>query len=313
MNFGNDHNRDNEDYENDDFDMRDDLDFEDDEDEGSMLRWVSVLFVLAAVGGFVALAWYAYQSGVQPVSEDEIPYVSAEETPVKEKPEEPGGWQFEHQDKAVYNQLAAGKEGQERPVAERLMPAPEEPVERPKVEQILPEDFEREEVNATAVETPIPSTKENGKTEVVVVDAEPEPVAPVVAEKAEEPVVAETKTTAPEPVKAPEPTPAEKPAPAPVPAPATAPAPVTSSASGQYMAQLGAFGSNEDALAAWTKIDAAHGAMFPTKEHTVQRADLGAKGVFYRLQLGPFSNETSARKVCDYLQQNKQGCFVVKK
>lgn len=115
MNFGNDHNRDDEDYENDDFDMRDDLDFEDDEDEGSMLRWVSVLFVLAAVGGFVALAWYAYQSGVQPVSEDEIPYVSAEETPVKEKPEEPGGWQFEHQDKAVYNQLAAGKEGQERP------------------------------------------------------------------------------------------------------------------------------------------------------------------------------------------------------
>lgn len=315
MNFGNDHDRNEEDYENDDFDMRDDLDFEDDEDEGSMLRWVSVLFVLAAVGGFVALAWYAYQSGVQPVSEDEIPYVSAEETPVKEKPEEPGGWQFEHQDKAVYNQLAAGKEGQERPVAERLMPAPEEPVERPEVEQILPEDFEREEVNGNAVETPIPSTKENGKTEVVVVDAEPEPVASVAEEKVDEPVVAEAKTTAPEPVKAPEPTPAEKPAPAPVPAPAPtpAPAPVTSSASGQYMAQLGAFGSNEDAFAAWTKIDAAHGAMFPTKEHAVQRADLGAKGVFYRLQLGPFSNETSARKVCDYLQQNKQGCFVVKK
>lgn len=305
MNFGNDHNRDDEDYENDDFDMRDDLDFEDDEDEGSMLRWVSVLFVLAAVGGFVALAWYAYQSGVQPVSEDEIPYVSAEETPVKEKPEEPGGWQFEHQDKAVYNQLAAGKEGQERPVAERLMPAPEEPVERPEVEQILPEDFEREEVDSHSVETPIPSTQENGETEVVVVDAKPEPVA---EEKQEARVAAEPATQAPaaaEPVEAPKPQPAEKPEPAPTLA-ATA-------SSGQYMAQLGAFGSNEDALAAWTKIDAAHGAMFPTKEHTVQRADLGAKGVFYRLQLGPFSNETSARKVCDYLQQNKQGCFVVKK
>lgn len=160
-------------------------------------------------------------------------------------------------------------------------------------------------MDSHSVETPIPSTQENGETEVVVVDAKPEPVA---EEKQEARVAAEPATQAPaaaEPVEAPKPQPAEKPEPAPTLA-ATA-------SSGQYMAQLGAFGSNEDALAAWTKIDAAHGAMFPTKEHTVQRADLGAKGVFYRLQLGPFSNETSARKVCDYLQQNKQGCFVVKK
>lgn len=316
MNFGKD--RDDEDFDNDDIEMRDDLDFDDDEEEGTLLRWASALFVLAALGGFVALAWYAYKSGVQQVSEDDIPYVSTESGPVKEKPEEPGGWRFEHQDKSVYNQLAAGEKADGRPVAERLMPAPEEPVERAQVEQILPQDFTREEVKSEVVDTPIPATREGGSAESLIVSAGPEPVAeeekpayvpvaPVVTEEKPVPAapVAEEKKTEPKP----------SPTPAPAPKPVAAPAPAASASVGnvQYMAQLGAFSSHEDAQAAWRKIDADHGSMFPTKEHRVQRADLGAKGVFHRLQLGPFSSETAARKVCEYLQQNNQGCFVVKR
>ena len=293
----------NEERENEDMDVRDDLDFDDDEDEGSLLRWVSVLFVLAAVGGFVALAWYAYKSGMQPVNESEIPYVSAEETPLKEKPEDPGGWQFEHQDKSVYNQLAAGNGAQERPVAERIMPSPEEPVERL---QVNPEEFEREEVSGDTVATPIPATpaKEAAPEPEVVMEPAPveaeETVAEVPPAKSDEETISVIESKEPE----------SKPEPEPAPAPAVSAAPA---ASGQYMAQLGAFSSDEDAKAAWEKISAMHGGMFPTKDYIVQRADLGAKGVFHRLQMGPFESETAARKVCEYLQQNKQGCFVVKK
>lgn len=303
MNFGKDPN---DDYENDDMDSREDFDFEDDESEGGLLRWVSLLFVLAAIGGFAALAWYAYKSGMQPVSEDEIPYVAAVEEPLKEKPEEPGGWQFEHQDKSVYNQLAAGREGQERPVAERLLPAPEEPVERPEAEQVVPEEFQRETVSGTEVPTPIPSTpakeaepveEETVSETLIAPTPAPEPEAPVEEQAAiEEAPVAESK---PEP----------KPAPAAEPAPTPAP----SAANGRWMAQLGAFGSDEDARAAWGKISAAHGSRLQTSNYTVERADLGAKGVFHRLQMGPFGSEAEVRKVCEYLEQNRQGCFVVKK
>lgn len=305
MNFGND--RDDEYKDEDDMEIHDDFDF-DDEDEGGILRWASIVFVLAAIGGFVALAWYAYQSGMQPVSEDEIPYVSAEEDALKEKPEDPGGWQFEHQDKSVYNQLAAGKGGAERPVAERILPAPEEPVERPRVEQILPEEFEREEVSSAKVETPIAPTPVEEQT---VAAAEPVAQEPETIAAPEQPVPAPA-----EPKE--ESKPLEEPAPAPVvaeapkPAP-TPPAPKATPATGDYMVQLGAFGSDADARAAWSKIESAHGSAFPTKSYHVQRADLGAKGVFYRLQVGPFESETAARKVCAYLSQHNQGCFPVKK
>lgn len=308
MNFGNDRNDDYKD--DDDMEIHDDFDF-DDEDEGGILRWASIVFVLAAIGGFVALAWYAYQSGMQPVSEDEIPYVSADEGSLKEKPEDPGGWQFEHQDKSVYNQLAAGKGGAERPVAERILPAPEEPVERPRVEQILPQDFEREEVAPSSVETPIAPTSAAEKAPEAT-SAKPETV------KVEQETIAAPEQPVPAPVVEKETEVAEKPAAAPVvaeaPKPAPAPpAPKATPATGDYMVQLGAFGSDADARAAWSKVESAHGSAFPTKNYQVQRADLGAKGVFYRLQVGPFESETAARKVCAYLSQHNQGCFPVKK
>lgn len=303
-----------EDYENDRFDELDE--FEEYEESG-MLRWLSIVFVVAALGGFVALAWYAYQSGMQPVSEDEIPMVAADTEPFKEKPEDPGGLQFDHQDKSVYNQLATG-DGAERPMAERLLPPPEEPVERTQpIEPISPEDYAKEAVTGTTetiVETPIPSTPAKGDgASVEVVEVEEKPVAP---EEPKEPG-AEKETpalTVEEPVQKTETK--SEPAvvetsrkPEPVAQPAPTPAPVVAQA-GQYMAQLGAFGSQDDAVAAWEKIRAAHGSAFPTKTYKLQRADVNGK-VFHRLQVGPFESETAARKVCDHLQKNNQACFIV--
>lgn len=294
------HDKHEDEYEVDEYD---ELDFEDEEYDGGLLRILSIVFVLAAVCGFIALAWYAYKSGMQPVSEDEIPMVAADTEPFKEKPEDPGGLQFEHQDKSVYNQLATG-EGEQRPMAERLLPPPEEPVERAQPELMAPEEFRKEPVETIAaakkdsVDTPIPATQSKAA-------AEKETTKEVVAKPIEKPAE-EVTPPKEEPVAV-----IERKAPdaKPTPAPAVVASPSAAKA-GQYMAQLGAFGSAEDADAAWTKINTAHGSMFPTKRHTLQRAEVNGK-TYHRLQVGPFDSETSARKVCDYLQQNKQACFVV--
>ena len=115
--------------ENKGYDDLDELDYEDGRYGSSrFMRMLSIGFVVAAVGGFCTLAWYAYKSGQEPVNESDIPVVEADMSPVKEKPENPGGWQFQHQDKSVYNQLAAGEGTAPEPVAERVVPKPEEPV-----------------------------------------------------------------------------------------------------------------------------------------------------------------------------------------
>lgn len=287
-------------------DALDDLDFEDEGDEGNFMRWLSIAFILCAVGGFIALAWYAYQSSIQPISEDEIPMVEAEERPLKVEPEEPGGWQFQHQDKSVYNELAAGQEG-DRPVAERLLPAPEEPVQRPPVEELLSQQAQPEPVRKAEPQQP--------ETLIAPEQAAPTKVESDVVETAD--IMPETK---PEPVAEPvaEPTPAPtpkveaKPTPKPTPAAKPAAAPAASISSGEYIIQLGAFRSEADANAAWSKVTSAHGTRFSSKQKRIERADLGAKGVFYRLQAGPYSGEDAAKAECAYLQQHKQGCFAVK-
>jgi cell division protein FtsN len=44
----------------------------------------------------------------------------------------------------------------------------------------------------------------------------------------------------------------------------------------------------------------------------VQKADLGSKGVWYRLQIGPMTNKTTASKLCEDLKsQGLPECLVV--
>ncbi len=45
---------------------------------------------------------------------------------------------------------------------------------------------------------------------------------------------------------------------------------------------------------------------------TVQRADLGAKGVYYRVQAGPLADAAKAKKVCAELKLQQQQCLLVR-
>lgn len=93
------------------------------------LRWMSVIVVLLVVFGFFSLAWYAYRTNTGPtVGEGEVFVVEGDTAPYKERPEEPGGMVFPHQDKEVYNRLvAADEQAADKPV-ERLLPPPENPL-----------------------------------------------------------------------------------------------------------------------------------------------------------------------------------------
>ncbi|MCB1531026.1 MAG: SPOR domain-containing protein [Rhodospirillales bacterium] len=82
-------------------------------------------------------------------------------------------------------------------------------------------------------------------------------------------------------------------------------------AAGSFYVQLGSVKSSDGAESEWKKIRAKYSSELSGYSHRVQRADLGDKGVFYRIQAGPVSKE-SASSTCRSIQQvTPGGCLVV--
>lgn len=80
---------------------------------------------------------------------------------------------------------------------------------------------------------------------------------------------------------------------------------------GAYRVQLGAVRSEDAAEGEWARLRKRYPELLAKLELVVTRADLGDKGVFYRLRAGPLSDQAAARKLCDDLSEKKVGCLVI--
>jgi hypothetical protein len=126
----------------------------------------------------------------------------------------------------------------------------------------------------------------------------------------------ETKTVVPATPS--ESTPAETPAPQTVvvqPAPVTPAKPVSEpvavaapAGAGGYVVQLAAFRDEPSARTAFAKLQSKFPALKPLGAD-IQRADLGAKGIYYRLRAG-FLSKADATALCGDLATKGQACFV---
>ena len=93
-------------------------------------------------------------------------------------------------------------------------------------------------------------------------------------------------------------------------APAGAPAPGPPEA-GAFRIQLGSLDSATAAEAEWRRLKRRHRDLLKALRPRVQRADLGAKGVFYRLQAGPLAGAGRAKGLCEALARRNVGCLVI--
>jgi cell division septation protein DedD len=274
-------------------------------------RMLPLAIALVALGGFGAIVWYAYSWGVGQVPNQELPVVRAPEGPIKDRPENPGGMEVPYQDKLVLN---GDIDGSGETAVERLLPPPEVPQRPEPAPESAPESTPEQVAEPAAeqmAEPPRLSVDENVFTE----SAEPAPVA--TPAQAEAPVAVEpAKPEAqPETLKAEvkvEPQPVAKPAPAPAPAPTSAPT-STEATGGGYVMQMAALRSEPDALKAWKQIQGKHVALLEGLKPLIERADLGDRGVFYRLQTGPFPSKATADDLCAQLKATGQDCLVTKR
>lgn len=91
--------------------------------------------------------------------------------------------------------------------------------------------------------------------------------------------------------------------------------PVTQTATqpmtGGYRLQLGAFRVRGQAESAWGDIAARNGNLTAALDHSIQQADLGERGIYYRLQAGFFETAADARSSCAAFEANRVNCIVV--
>ena len=90
---------------------------------------------------------------------------------------------------------------------------------------------------------------------------------------------------------------------------AAASAAASRAVSGAAVLQLGAFDSQQLANGAWAAFRARYPS-FAGLSRDVQRADLGKKGIMYRLRVGPFANRAAATNACIQLKAAGANCFV---
>lgn len=93
---------------------------------------------------------------------------------------------------------------------------------------------------------------------------------------------------------------------------ASAPAAKTSGgiSRGTPMAQLGAFGSQDIAMEAWTDLSERHGDYLVGKPHLILKAKVGGSTI-YRLRVHGFTDSAEARRLCTALNGQNAECYSV--
>jgi len=245
------------------------------------------LFVGAAAGiAMVGVGLFAYKAGERRGAEGVAPVIVAGSGPDKVRPDQPGGMDVPNRDKQIYDRLTPDR-GQQPARVERLLPPPETPMAPPK--QVAPVAQSTPPGQAPAP----PQVPELSPS-----DSFSSPVTP--ASNAAPTVPASSPHVAVKPT-----TPTQTSAAAKV-------AAVQPAAGGAYRVQIGALRSEEDAQKTIAQAKRNGGEVLAGFSFDVKRADLGEKGVYYRVQVGPLADASAASSLCDRLKDRKVGCMVVR-
>ncbi|MGB4106589.1 MAG: SPOR domain-containing protein [Alphaproteobacteria bacterium] len=300
-------------------------------------RFRSPLFATAALllagAAFAGIIIASYPDSA---SDENIPVITADASPLREAPSEPGGMDVANEDSTIFNSIRSAELqetapienllAEEQPVDTQTALAPAEAVaavEPAAGELQAPPPSEMADATATqevkeagepktsdvqVAERSIPMKSDNAAAEntdkptIAPAATTPETLDYVRSVLEKKDAEAGTKTASADPA-------AERVA-ATEPASGVATSAGTTIFPGSSFVQLASISAESAAPKEWTKLQKT----FPSLsglEYRVQRADLGAKGVFFRIQAGPMSKD-SAKSVCDSVKAQKPGgCIIV--
>ncbi len=78
---------------------------------------------------------------------------------------------------------------------------------------------------------------------------------------------------------------------------------------GPYVAQLAALQSEAAVEPAWRRFSSRAPGLFASARLDVERADLGPRGIYYRVRAGYFADRAEAARFCERIRQMGQDCI----
>lgn len=267
---------------------------------------LGTLLSVAGVIAFAAAVVIVYGDGQSTGGGGTPPLIQADPSPTKLRPERPGGMEVPHQDKLVYERLGARNA---RPAIERLLPPPEEPLPLPLATPDLPAMPELPPMPVIAPVPQLPAVRPSDDTAVAVAPAPSAavvPASPVVTAPAKPAASVPAMPSSGAPVSLPRElfeTAAAMPAPR-LPA-------ASAGGTGAWRVQLASVRSEAEADSEWKRLSSRYSEALGGLSPVISRADLGERGVYYRVQGGGMDEER-ARTVCALLKAQNVGCVVVR-
>ncbi len=240
------------------------------EEEEGGRSYLVVGLALGVVLVFGTVVWNAYRVGVKDDVND-TPVIKADAGDFKKRPDDRGGMETPNQDKRLFDAIDNNDRSETS--------APVEKVSDGKPTDLRPKP---------AVQTQVSPSESS-------------PSAP--------------ETTAPAPVEPPEvqrpatPPPSLPPTPPPQPVEPSLPM-MQFDQSGNYLVQLSALRDVAGAERAWSQMVEAYPELFSGAVMDIQRADLGSKGIYYRVRASAFASRAAADKFCDALKSRGEACIV---
>ena len=243
-------------------------------------------FIFVPVLAIIFLWWYSWSD-----EEYMVPLIKAPKDPYKVRPEIPGGMKILNKDMDIYNVL---ENRPEKPSTERLLAAPKDitSLTKPKLniknqkeiapslgklEEILNERNTLEKTSKNKVKVINNENKNNFRTVQKNTSS--------VEKKSDKGIDLVTNKEV---------------------------AKLDNLGNQIFRVQLLSVRKKESAETEWKRLSKRYPKILSGLESYIVRADLGARGIYYRLQVGSFKDKAIATKVCAGLSQVKISCFVKK-
>ncbi len=230
---------------------------------------------------FAGVVWNTYRQGVRP-AEGGLPVIASDDAPYKRSPDERGGLEVAGQDKGYYDSM----DGLGDPAVQQA--AARNPI-----------DIRRRDTQSATLDGgPLPPVEGAEAPPKIVyaesADSVDEPAArdPEITIAAVQPIAEPTIRSVPE---------------------VSASTVSRFSSTGDYQVQLSALRTQDAAQSAWTRLQDSAPDLFAGATLDIQRADLGARGIFYRLRIGSFPDRAAAKGFCADVKAAGKDCMVVAK